>query len=240
MKRFYTAVASVPEADGWCITLDGRPVRTPKRALLSLPAAALAAAVAEEWDAQGEEILPATMPMTGLANAAIDHVQPDPQAFAAGLAAYAESDLVCYRADAPADLAARQADAWGPFVDFALRRYDTALRVTDGIAHVAQEPAAVQRLAAALEGMDAYRLAAMQPLVTIAGSLVIALALAEGEVDADAAFAAGHLDELYQAEKWGDDAEATAARTARRAAFDAAARFLSLLDATSAGTISQG
>ena len=240
MKRFYTAVAAVPEDGAWRITLDGRPVRTPKRALLSLPTAALAAAVAEEWDAQDDKILPATMPMTGLANAAIDHVLPDPRAFAAGLAAYAESDLVCYRADAPADLAARQGEAWDPFVTFARTRYDAALSVTDGIAHIAQDAAAVQRLAAALQGMDAYRLAAMQPLVTIAGSLVIALALAEGEVDAEAAFAAGHLDELYQAEKWGDDAEATAARTARRAAFDAAARFLSLLDATSAGTTSRG
>ncbi|MFD0848515.1 ATP12 family chaperone protein [Sphingosinicella xenopeptidilytica] len=240
MKRFYTAVAAVPEDGAWRITLDGRPVRTPKRAPLSLPTAALAAAVAEEWDAQGESIAPATMPMTGLANAAIDHVLPGAQAFAAGLAAYAESDLVCYRADAPADLTARQAEAWDPFVNFARTRYDAALRVTDGIAHIAQDAAAVQRLAAALQGMDAYRLAAMQPLVTIAGSLVIALALAEGEVDPETAFAAGHLDELYQAEKWGDDAEATAARTARRAAFDAAARFLSLLDATSAGTTSRG
>lgn len=240
MRRFYTAVAAVPEDGAWRITLDGRPVRTPKRASLTLPTAALAAAVAEEWDAQGDKILPATMPMTGLANAAIDHVQPDPQAFAAGLAAYAESDLVCYRADTPADLAARQSTAWDPFVAFALRRYDAALRVTAGITHVAQDAAAVQRLAAALRSTDAWKLAAMQPLVTITGSLVIALALAEGEVDAAAAFAAGHLDELYQAEKWGDDAEATAARTARRAAFEAAARFLSLLDATSAGTISRG
>ena len=240
MRRFYTAVAAVPEDGAWRITLDGRPVRTPKRASLTLPTTALAAAVAAAGDAQGDKILPATMPMTGLANAAIDHVQPDPQAFAVSLAAYAESDLVCYRADAPADLAARQAEAWDPFVAYALRRYDAALRVTDSITHVAQDTAAVQRLAAALRGMDAWKLAAMQPLVTIAGSLVIALALAEGEADADAAFAAGHLDELYQVEKWGDDAEATAARTARRAAFNDAARFLSLLGTTSAGTTSRG
>ena len=229
MKRFYAAAAAVPEGDGWRIELDGRPVRTPKRAPLTLPTAALAAAVAAEWDAQGDTVAPATMPMTGLANAAIDIVLPDPQAFAAGLAAYAESDLVCYRAEAPADLAARQAAAWDPFVAFARTRYDAALRVTDGIAHVTQEAAAVERLAAAIRGLDAYRLAAMQPLVTIAGSLVVALALAEGAVDAETAFAAGHLDELYQAGKWGDDAEALAALAARRAAFDAAVRFLSLL-----------
>lgn len=229
MKRFYAAAAAVSEGGGWRIELDGRPVRTPKRTLLTLPTAALAAAVAAEWDVQGKTVAPATMPMTGLANAAIDIVLPDPQAFAADLAAYAESDLVCYRADAPADLAARQAAAWDPFVAFARTRYDAALSVTDGIAHVAQEAAAVERLAAAIRGLDAYRLAAMQPLVTIAGSLVVALALAEGAVDAETAFAAGHLDELYQAEKWGDDAEALAARAARRQAFDAAARFLSLL-----------
>lgn len=240
MKRFYTAVAAVPEDGAWRITLDERPIRTPKRAPLTLPTPALAAAVAAEWDAQGDTIAPAAMPMTGLANAAIDIVQPDPQGFAAGLAAYAESDLVCYRADAPADLAARQAEAWNPYLAFARTRFDAALRVTNGIAHVAQDAAAVERLAAAIGAMDAWRLAAMQPLVTIAGSLLIALALAEGEVDAEAAFAAGQLDELYQAEKWGDDAEALAARAARRAAFDAAARFLSLLDATSAGTTSRG
>ncbi len=240
MKRFYTAVTAVPEGDEWRITLDGRPVKTPQRAFLALPTAALAAAVAEEWDAQTDVIAPATMPMTGLANAAIDHVRPAPQTFVSTLAAYAESDLVCYRADAPVDLAARQAAAWDPFVAFARTRYDAALTVTDGIVHVTQPEAARERLAAALAAMDPFRLATMHPLVTIAGSLVIALALAEGEVDADAAFAAGHLDELYQAEKWGDDTEALAARAARRTSFDNAARFLSLLDTTSAGTTSRG
>ncbi|MBB4632615.1 ATP12 family protein [Sphingosinicella soli] len=229
MKRFYAAAAAVPEGGGWRIALDGRPVNTPKRAPLMLPTEALAAAVAAEWDAQGARIAPASMPMTGLANAAIDHVLPGPQAFAARLAAYGEADLVCYRAEAPADLAARQAAAWDPLVAFARTRYDAALRITAGITHVVQDAAAIERLAAALGAMDAYRLAAMHPLVTISGSLVIALALAEGEIDADAAFSAGHFDEFYQAEKWGDDSEARAARAGRRESFGAAARFLSLL-----------
>lgn len=238
MKRFWKAAAHVRDDGGWRIELDGKPVRTPKRALLTLPSEPLALAVTDEWNAQGETVDPRAMPLTGLANAAVDHVQPDPSAFAARLAVYGESDLVCYRAEAPADLAARQAEAWDTFLAFARSRYDAPLRVTAGISHVPQDAAALAHLAAALQAMDAYRLAAMQPLVTIAGSLVIALALAEGDVDADAAFAASHLDELYQVEKWGDDAEATAMRAARREAFAAAARFLSLLDATSAGTTS--
>lgn len=225
MKRFY---ASAEARDG-AILLDGRPVRTPARAPLVVPMPALAEAIATEWAAQGETIDPRAMPLTGLANAAIDRVAPDPAAFAAPLAAYSESDLLCYRADLPPALAAAEAEAWDPLLDWARARYDVHFTVVAGVIHAPQPPATVARLGEALRARDPFALAAMNPLVTIGGSLVVALALAEGAIAAEPAFALTHLDELWQAERWGEDAEATKAREARRADFLAAARFLALL-----------
>ncbi len=229
MKRFYKQVSVEPVAGGHAIRLDGRPVKTPARADLALPTSALAHAVAAEWDAQTEEIDPRRMPLTGLANAAIDRIAPDPAAFAQGLAAYAETDLLCYRADGPAPLVARQAASWDPLLDWARGRYDVHFETVAGIVHRRQPDETVQRLAAAVAAHDAFHLAALQPLVTIAGSLVIALAVVEGRIDAEKAFAAAHLDELWQAEQWGEDALATEARENRRADFKAAARLLGLL-----------
>ncbi len=230
MKRFYKTATAVRDNDHWAIELDGRAVKTPARNALLLPTDALAAAIADEWNGQGEKIDPASMPLTGLANAAIDHVMNgDRRAFVAGIAVFGESDLVCYRTDTPADLAARQAAAWDPLIGFVARRYDATLATTASILHTAQPPASLERLRAALDAQSDFALAAMQPLTTISGSLVIALALADGEIDAPSAFTAGHIDELYQAEKWGDDAEARDVREKRQAAFNHAARFLSLL-----------
>lgn len=229
MKRFYKQVSVEPVAGGHAIRLDGRPVKTPARADLALPTSALAHAVAAEWDAQAEEIDPRRMPLTGLANAAIDRIAPDPAAFAQGLAAYAETDLLCYRADGPAPLVARQAAIWDPLLDWARGRYDVHFETVAGIVHRRQPDETVQRLAATVAAHDAFHLAALQPLVTIAGSLVIALAVVEGRIDAEKAFAAAHLDELWQAEQWGEDALATEARENRRADFKAAARLLGLL-----------
>lgn len=226
MKRFYTTVST----DAGAVLLDGRPVRTPARAALSLPSQGLAAAVAAEWAAQGETIEPQTMKLTGLANAAIDRALPDPIGFAAPLAAYAETDLLCYRADAPDTLVAAQAEAWDPLLDWARARYDVHFTVTAGIVHVGQPAATIARLNEALAARPPFALAPFHPLVTIGGSLVAALALAEGAIDPDAAFAATHLDELWQAEHWGEDALALATREAHRADFLAAARFLALLD----------
>lgn len=225
MKRFYKDVSI---ADG-AILLDGRQIRTPARAPLAVSYPALAEGIAGEWRAQGETIDPRTMPLTGLANAAIDIVAPAPEAFIKPLAAYAETDLLCYRADDPPELIEAQGKAWDPLLDWARGRYDVHFAVTAGIVHVAQPPATVPRLAEALAARDAFALLPMSPLVTIGGSLVIALALAEGEIGADDAFDAAHLDELWQAGRWGEDEQATAAREARRADFLAAARFLSLL-----------
>ncbi|ATE63203.1 ATP12 family chaperone protein [Rhizorhabdus dicambivorans] len=229
MKRFYKTVTTEAVAGGHAIRLDGRAVKTPARADLVLPTSALAHAVAAEWDAQAEEIDPRSMPLTGLANAAIDRVAPDPAAFTQGLAAYAETDLLCYRAESPAELVGSQAEAWDPLLDWAQQRYDIHFELAEGIVHRAQPPETVARLAAAIHQRDAFALAALQPLVTISGSLVIALALAEGEIDVESAFAAAHLDELWQIEQWGEDELARQARENKRADFKAGARFLALL-----------
>jgi len=225
VKRFYKEVAVADRA----ILLDGKPVRTPARAELILPTAALADAVAAEWRSQEEDIDPRTMRLTGLSNAAIDRVAPDLAAFARPLAAYAESDLLCYRADAPPELIARQAEAWDPLLDWAGRRFDVRFTVTSGIVHAPQPAATIARLGQALAVYDAFHLAALAPIVTIGGSLVVALALAEDEVDPDSAFDLTHLDELWQARRWGEDRLALEARAVRKRDFMAAAQLLDLL-----------
>jgi len=229
MKRFYKKAAAEPAEDGFAITLDGRPVKTPKRVSLILPTSALALSVAAEWDAQGEDIDPRSMPLTGLANAAIDHVETDRNTFAATLAGYAETDLLCYRAEGPATLAALQAERWDPILVWARERYAIDFVVTTGIIHRAQPSKTVARLTAAIGERSDFQLAGFQPLVTISGSLVIALALAEGYIDARAAFDAAHVDEMWQAEQWGEDVWATAMRDDHRRDFEAAARFLALV-----------
>lgn len=226
MKRFYRHAEA---AEDGAIRLDGKPVRTPARKALVLPTQALAEAVAAEWNAQGETIDPRSMPLTGLANAAIDRIAPDKDAFARGLAAYGESDLLCYRAETPPRLVERQATLWDPILAWARRRYDVDFEVASGIVHKPQPQATVDRLASAVLARATFELAALSPLVTISGSLVIALALAEGGIDLESAWAAAVLDEHWQADQWGADAEAERSLAARRAEFDAACHFLALL-----------
>ena len=226
MKRFYKEAAAT---GGGEVVLDARPVKTPAKNPLALPTPALAEAVAAEWNAQGEKIDPRTMPLTGLANAAIDRAAPDKEAFAMTLAAYGESDLLCYRAEAPASLVARQAAHWDPLLAWARRRYDVDFEVVAGIMHRAQPECTIVQLRHAIVSRSHWELAPLSPLVTISGSLVIALALLEEAVDLDAAWAAATVDETWQAEQWGEDAEATARLETRRAEFEAAARFLALL-----------
>jgi chaperone required for assembly of F1-ATPase len=230
VKRFWKAVDVIGEDGGWSIALDGRPVRTPARAPLVVPGESLAKAMAEEWRSAGEDVDPRAMPLTGLANAAIDRVAPDPAAFAQGLARYAEADLACYRAQGPAELVGRQAAKWDELLAWGRRRFDVDFEITDGLIHVAQPAATVERLAHAVSALDAFRLAGLSPLVTIGGSLLAALALLEGAMTAEAAWDAVSIDEQWQLEQWGADAEAEAALANRRRDFFAAARFLELLD----------
>jgi chaperone required for assembly of F1-ATPase len=219
MKRFYKEVTVTDECG---LLLDGRPVRTPARAPLILPNARLASQVAAEWANQGDEILPQTMPLTGLANAAIDRVAPEHGAFAARMAAYGETELLCYRAESPPDLIARH---------WARSRYDVDFTLVEGVMHRPQPMATVLRLGAAVAAASADQLAALSPLVTISGSLVISLALMEEAVLPGDAFDLAHLDELWQAELWGEDDWALDARDARRRDFLAACHFLELLRA---------
>ncbi len=225
MKRFYKEV----EVAGGEVRLDGRPVKTPARRPLALPTEPLAEAVGEEWRAQAERVDPRSMPLTGLANAAIDRVAPDKEAFAASLARYGEADLLCYRAEGPAALVERQAALWDPLLGWARRRYDVDFELVRGVIHRPQPRGTIDRLGHAVRARSAFDLAGLSPLVTISGSLVIALAVAEGAVRLDEAWAAAALDEHWQAEQWGEDAEASQALEARRRDFVAAARFLSLL-----------
>lgn len=225
MRRFWTAV-TVEEGE---IRLDGRPVRTPGRVPLAAPTSALAALVAEEWRSVGETVDPRALPLTGLANAAIDRIAPDPAGFAAGLARYGEADLLCYRAESPPELVERQAAAWDPPLAWARARYDVRFEVATGVIHRPQPAATITRLGEAVAARDAWTLAALSPVVTITGSLVLALALAERAMDAGAVWMAGQVDEMWQAEQWGEDALAVAATEARRREFDAATAFLAAL-----------
>ena len=229
MKRFWKEVEVVQQGDGWAIALDNRPVRTPARAAFLIPTEALANAVAEEWQAVEDTIDPRSMPLTGIANAAIDRVAPDKEAFAGSLALYAESDLTCYRAEGPRELANRQADSWDAMLGWARRRYDVDFATTSGVIHVEQPQATVERLAHAVAALDAFQLAGLSPLVTIGGSLVIALAVFEQAASPDDAWKAVSIDEQWQIEQWGADNEAEAMLAHRRYDFMAGARFLSLL-----------
>ncbi len=229
MKRFYKNAAAAPGEGGYQILLDGRPVKTPARAGLQTPSETLAQAIAAEWQNQPDQIDPRSMPLTGLANATIDRVLPDPESFARGLGLYAETDLLCYRADQPQALVARQTDRWDPLLAWARRRYDVDFEIVSGVMHRPQPPSTVAQLARAVSSRSPFELAALSPLVTVSGSLIIALALVEKAIAFDDAWAAASLDEAWQLEQWGSDAEAEKALEARRLDFDAGYRFLQLL-----------
>lgn len=224
-RRFYKTVSVT---DDLGIALDGRPVKTPAKAPLRLPTRALAEAVAAEWDAQGEKIDAASMILTKLANTAIDRVAPDRQRIEAEVLDYASSDLVCYRADRPPDLVDRHTREWDPVVDWARTALDAPFEVTVGVIHKAQPETAVAAYASALSELSDFELAAFHTAMTITGSALIALMLARRAAIPEAAWIAAHVDEDYQIEQWGQDAEAQARRAARYAEFMACCRFLTL------------
>ncbi|NNM76960.1 ATPase [Sphingomonas sp. ID1715] len=225
MKRFWKEA----RAEDGQVLLDDRPVRTPKRNLLAIPSAPLADAVAAEWSAVGEELDPRQLPLTGLANAAIDIVAADHAGFADTLARYAETDLLAYRATSPDELIARQAQQWDPLLDWVRSRYDVHVEVVGGIMHRPQPDATIARLREAVLARTAFELAALSPIVTIGGSLIVGLALVERAFESDQLWSAVNLDELWQEELWGEDALAIEGRAARRRDWEAAVRLLDLL-----------
>ncbi len=229
MKRFWKTATTVPQDGGWGIALDGRPVRTPARAPLVVPSEELAEAIAAEWNAQGSDIDPAAMPMTGIANAAIDLATGDRAAFADTIAAYAQTDLLCYRDDRDAALQGEQAAAWNPLLAWAEARHGIEFALAQGVLPIDQPAATVAALREAVHALDPFRLAPLSPLVTIGGSLVAGLALVEDAFAADMLWGAVSLDELYQERRWGADSEAQKARDRRAADWGNAARFLRLL-----------
>jgi chaperone required for assembly of F1-ATPase len=230
MKRVYKSVESCRAADGgWGVALDGRTLRTPAKRELRVPSEALAAAIAAEWDAQKPEIHPATMPLTRLAATAIDRTAEKRCEIVAAVTNFAATDLLCYRAEHPPVLAARQEATWQPLLDWAAGRYDAGLAVTAGIVPAVQPPASLKAYATAVAVLDDFRLTALQAVTAACGSLIIALALLERRLDAEAAFAASQLDETFQIEAWGADAEAAQRRRALAEDIAAAERFLELL-----------
>lgn len=229
MKRFWKDAAAVRQDGGWSIALDGRPMRTPQRAPLIVASAALAETIAAEWQDQGDTVDPAAMPITGLTNAAIDLALPDPVGFAEPIAAYAATDLFCYRDDRDALLQAEQAATWNPLLSWAEARFGIEFVITQGILPVDQPPATTAALRAATFTVDPWRMAPLTPLVTIGGSLVAGLSLLERAFDAEALWEAVSLDVLYQERRWGADSEAQKARAAHKRDWDNAVRFLGLL-----------
>ena len=229
MKRFWRTVSVETEGGGWTIRLDGRSVKTPLRALLVVPTRSLAEAIADEWRTVNEIIDPRAMPMTGLANGAIDRIEPELETFKQGLARYSEADLACYRAETPYELVTRQEKAWDPLLAWARRRYGIDFETTSGLLHVVQPPAAVAQLTGAVRALDAFHLAGLSQLVTIGGSLVAALCVLDKAISPNDAWDAVSIDERWQLERWGTDQEAEAVTENRRRDFLSAAHFLDLL-----------
>lgn len=212
-KRFWKEAAVVAGEDGFAIELDGRAVKTPAKAALIAPTQAMAAAIAAEWQAQEDMIDPMSMPMTRTANAAIDKVAIQHAEVAEMLAAYGDSDLLCYRAEAPAELVDRQAVAWDPLLDWAADALNARLETRQGIMHKAQDPIALQRLSDQTAALNNYELAAFHDLVSLSGSLIIGFAATRDAWPIETLWDTSRLDEVYQIEQWGrdDEAEATAA-----------------------------
>jgi chaperone required for assembly of F1-ATPase len=227
-KRFYQRVDVADRDGGFALLLDGKPVRTPGKKPLLLPSRALAEAVAEEWRAQKERIDPATMPLTKLANSAIDGVPGREEDVIGDILNYAGSDLLCYRADGPGGLVEAQRKQWDPVLAWAKSALGAQLALAEGIVHVVQPQAAVDRLREALKAHDPFGLAALHVMTGLTGSALLALAVALGEMSAEEAWKAAHVDEDWQIAQWGDDAEAASRRAARWRDFDAAARSLGL------------
>jgi chaperone required for assembly of F1-ATPase len=227
MKRFYKDVTVSETPEGFGFLLDGKPVRTPARQALDLPTRALAEAVADEWRAQSEEMQPLAMPLTRLVNTVVDGMRTNHEATVAAILRFGENDLLSYRAEAPAELARRQRQ-WDSHLDWAERRHGARLTVTHGIGHVEQTTDAIAALEKAVGALDDHALAALHVFSSITGSLVLGLAVLDGELSAGEAFALSRLDEAYQAEQWGADREAEERAAHLLREMDQAARLVAL------------
>jgi len=230
MRRFYETVDIAPEDGGYRITLDGKAVKTPGQHRLIAPKRAVAERARAEWADQGDEIDPATMPVTRFLNSVIDGIAHRSGDVAETLAAYAASDLLCYRAEGPAELKAEQARLWDPPLDWIARTHDVRLVTTEGIRPADQDAAALERVRGLVNARDIWRLAGLHTATTVTASIVLGLALAEGAFDLETVWAAAMVEEFHQIANWGDDAEARKRRRARRQELEEAADWLALLE----------
>jgi chaperone required for assembly of F1-ATPase len=230
-RRFYKNVTVEKGENGFSILLDGRPVRTPKKLPLAVPTRALADAIAAEWAAQGAHIDPSTMPLSKLAITAIDGVAGHLAEVAGDIVKFANSDLLCYRAEAPEALQRLQAEAWDPVLRWAEMELGGRFVSAEGVMPVRQSAEALNSIAAAMAPYDAMALAAVHVMTTLTGSALLALAHAKGRLSADEAWAAAHVDEDWQIAHWGVDVEAAERRAKRSSEMQAASRFLALLAA---------
>lgn len=227
-RRFWTRAEAAACPGGYTVLLDARPVKTPGKAPFVLPSLEMASACASEWDAQTGAVQPASMPLTRYANSAIDKVAHQHSDVVQIVSAYGETDLLCYRAEAPPALAARQEAAWGPHLAWAAEALGAPLRVTTGVIPVPQDPGSLARLSARAQAFDPFRLAALHDLVAITGSLVLGLAMAHGRLDAETAFDVSRIDEAWQAEFWGADEDAAEKEARKKNELITALRFLRL------------
>lgn len=218
-RRFWKEAASVEVDGGWSIELDGRPLKTPAKAGLIVPTHAMATAIAAEWDAQVEVVNPTSMPFTRSANAAIDKVAIQRAEVADMLAAYGDADLLCYRADAPDELVARQSEAWDPYLEWAATALGARLIPRTGIMHESQDEAALKQLSNRVHALSEFQLAAFHDLVSLSGSLVLGFAAAQDLNPVLNVWAASRVDELWQIEQWGADEEAESVAKIKEASF---------------------
>ena len=228
MKRFYETVGVEKVKAGYQLTLDGRPIRSPGRRDLVLPSRALADAVGAEWEAQLETVDPTVMPTMSLVATAIDRVAPQREHVISTIAGFAKSDLLCYRAEEPADLTARQLVHWQPLLDWCAETFNTPLSITGGLMPLTQPKESIVGLRSIVATFDDLPLAALHEITTLLGSLVIALAIVKGRITVGQGVDAAQLDETYQIERWGEDAEAVSRRSKVRQDVLVAAEFLRL------------
>lgn len=226
MRRFWNDASVVPEGDGFAIKLDGKGVKTPAKSPLTVPTRSLAAAIATEWRAQGEKVDPGSMPFTRMANSAIDKVRQQKTEVADMLAAYGDADLLCYRADHPEELMARQAAGWDPLLDWAADHLHARLAPRFGVIHAPQSIDALQQLSWKVHDLDNFELAAFHDLVTMTGSLILGFAVSECYLSARDAWILSRIDEIWQQEQWGEDEEAAEVAAVKESEFLHAAVFL--------------
>ena len=227
-KRFYAQAGVVKADDGFAITLDGRPIKTPSGRIVSVPSREIADEIAAEWEAQKETIDPLTMPMTRFANSVVDAVVDRIGLVRDDVAKYLQSDLLFYRAGHPEALVAREAHHWNPVLFWAAEAFGAHFILAEGVVHVREPEQAVEAARAALPD-EPWRVAAAHVVTTLTGSALLALALAHGRLDAASVWTAAHVDEDWNAEQWGRDEEAESRRAARFTDFSAAARILRAL-----------